>query len=888
MRLIPPITRVACRALGVLSAFCLACIARCNAVAEEDLALVPWPKSVQRSEGFLSLAAEVRVVHPDETTRLAAEIVAEELSRVTGVDARTVLDSPRPGDVVVGLEAAHVRARDDEYRLDVNDRVTLTGTTPRSLALGTSTLVQLVQVRDGQATWPCVTIQDWADLAYNGTLLDVARKPYSIEVLRQCVRVCHYYKIRYLLLHLSDENAWTFPSTRYPQLGSQNFAWAGGPAPRAYDLAALQDLVAFADARGVTIVPEMEVPGHSGQLRGTLPEVFGYRNERGETLSLGVINMAREEAYEVLSTLVGEMCDVFRSSPYFHIGCDEASLGGINDAAEAREFARQNQLEQPEDIFNAFVHRMHAIVKSHGKRMIVWEGAPTGPKPLPSDVIFMPWVGGSDAALHLIRAGHQVINAPWGVEQPYFDPYCVNAAQLERGEPLLLGATSLLWQSEAEKALDFLRFTGALRNEPTYFTRSERNYDDFLARWQETGSRLDRLLYGFSMHELGTMDVRLEQSPTKVFADPATLTLEPPHAAGVVRFTLDGTEPVGVSPEWCEPLRLTQTTLLKARWFPAEGSAGDVFSREFRRLRRIEHDAIGAAVTVSDSRPGYSGPGAKGLTDGFLAAGNDYDKPGWVGWANRGTPLSITLDLGRSLPIERCAAHLLRAGGGVGLAQAIEFAISDDGLQFLPGIQVDQEVGLRQRGWYAADLGGAHARYVRATIAHGADWTFVDEFAVSGQPVDDSVSHAARGKNVTLAFEPHAYTAPGIQGLTDAQVSEEPNFLSLEWLGFETHPFEATLDLGETTAVERVGARFLEDAQGGIFVPQSLTILASTDGTEFRQVGLWQRPSDPRGRSIASILVPLVDVRTRYLKLVAHPAGPWIFVDEILVDPAPK
>src|SRR4030095_5015159 len=111
-----------------------------------------------------------------------------------------------------------------------------------------------------------------------------------------------------------------------PQLGSKNFAWAGGAKPAVYRLDELKDLVAYADVRAVTLVPEMETPGHSGQLRGTLPGVFGYRDASGKTITPGVLNMVSERSFEALETLVKEISEVFRSSPYFHVGCDEASV----------------------------------------------------------------------------------------------------------------------------------------------------------------------------------------------------------------------------------------------------------------------------------------------------------------------------------------------------------------------------------------------------------------------------------------------------------------------------------------------------------------------------------------------------------------------------------
>lgn len=849
---------------------------------------------VRVESGEIKLTSQSRIVATDARLLPLATILANEINRATGVQLATGTQLARPGDIALVLSAPDAKERNDAYRITVEDHATVTAAAYRGVALGTVTLLQAVQRVNPQnlraapdEIWlPRMIVHDWPRFSYNGALLDVARKPYSIAILRQCVEVCRFYKIRYLQLHLSDENAWTFPSTKFPQLGSHNFAWAGGDKPAVYKLDELKELVAFADARGVTLVPELEVPGHSGQLRGTLPEVFGYRDAVGKTVTLGVINMARDEALAALDTLVGEMCDIFQSSPFFHVGCDEASPAGIEEMFEVKEFAAQNKLASPHDLFNVFVKRLHGIVKARGKRMIVWEGAPLDPRPLPTDIIFMPWVGKSGFAARLVKDGFSVINAPWGVEQPYFDPFQINGAQVSRDEPLLFGATSLLWQAESERAVPFLRFTGALRNEPAWNPDAGRDLGDFLVRVSATDPLLDRLLYGFSFVANSALDATFHQTLDPIFDKPGALTLDTLLPPGQVRYTLDASEPTSESPVYQGPIDLRRTTLIKARRFLADGSsAGNLFVREYRRLPAVRHDGIGAKVTINPAKPGYFGPGPQGLADGYLAAGYDLDKPGWVGWANDGQPLTITLDLGRSQELHRVAAHCLRAAGGVAIPARVAFLVSDDGQTFRPLATVEGESGTRRRGWFAADVEAATARFLRVSPQPGGDWTFIDEITVNAEPDEKPKWHSAIGRPVKLAQDPFAYTAPGVEGLTDGHVSEEPNFLSLEWLGFDGRALDATIDLGEIKSISTVGANFLQDMGAGIFIPHSVEVSVSDDGTTFREVGKITRPSDNRSRYPSRLSIDLENVRSRHVKLVARPAGQWLFVDEVFVNP---
>jgi hexosaminidase len=130
--------------------------------------------------------------------------------------------------------------------------------------------------------FPKVFIRDWPHADYCGVMLDVARQDHPIEAIRKVVQICRFYKARYLQLHLTDDQGWTFPSTKYPKLGTKNHGAHGGIAPRVYNLDELKALVAYANARGVTIVPELEMPGHSGAALRSVPEIFDAINPQSK------------------------------------------------------------------------------------------------------------------------------------------------------------------------------------------------------------------------------------------------------------------------------------------------------------------------------------------------------------------------------------------------------------------------------------------------------------------------------------------------------------------------------------------------------------------------------------------------------------------------------
>jgi len=856
-----------------------------GAADDDKLALIPWPKSVVVGRGELVFQPRARLRAAEAALAPLAKILADEMYRAHGLRPAVSVGEAGPGDLELKIEKGR---RPRSYALRVADRATVAGADYNAVAQGTVTLLQAMRRQDGKVSVPRLAIEDEPYFAYCGAMLDVARKPHSLETLRQCVEAARFYKIRFIHLHLSDENAWTFPSTAYPELGKTNFAWAGGDKPTVYPLEGLKELVAYADARGVTFVPELETPGHSGALRGSLPQIFGYFDESGKPIPSGVINMASDEAYRALDTIVGEMCDVFKSSPYFHIGCDEASVD-IENIPAVHKWAERHNLPRPyvASVFCHHVRKMNEIVKKHGKRMIVWEGAPLEPLPPPKDVIFMPWVGGHGMAAEYVRRGYEIINPPWGTKKEYFDPFDVNGAQIPRDQRLLIGATSISWEAVENMALPFFRFRAALRNEPTYNPDAGRDLDDFLFRHRRTDALLDKLIAGLTFRAEGLLPPVVFGRPEAVFTDRAVLTLDTHLEAAPIRYTLDGTDVQSTSALYRKPIVLTDTATVRARAFPQDRAhpLGE-FTRAYAKATPIPHDAVGAKVVLDPDTPGYFGPGPKGLTDGMLALGDSYGDPGWLGW-NVSQPIVATLELSRRTTVRTVAARFGRSGGGLEIPKNFVVQLSDDGQAFRDAAEVGREKALTRRGWYVAELARpTPARFIRVTAAPGGEWTFLDEVAVNAQPPGPNFRHAALGKPVALATPPSpSYSQSGLESLTDGYIGFTPHCANLGWLGWEGKNIEATVDLGKPRKLRSAGGHFMQFVFAGVFLPGKIDVLVSNDGREFLPAATIVTPQPKDGQLVRTLSADLKGITARYVRFVAYTNGMWLFLDELIVNP---
>ncbi|MCY2925737.1 MAG: family 20 glycosylhydrolase [Planctomycetota bacterium] len=586
-------------------AFCLALTLTCAAARAQEAGpnLVPTPKSITLAGGSLALTGNSHVVATDAALKPLAGVLAGEISRLTGTAIEVADGQGGAGDIILKIDPALradaditavqgqklVKTRDFAHTIKVSDRALVEGFDARAVAEGTATLLQAIKVVEGRALVTKMVVKDWPAFDYTGVMVDVAREHIPIDTLKAVIEACRLWKIRYCQLHLSDDEAFVFPSKAFPQAGSQNYSRSGGPTPRVYSLKELQDLVAFADARGVTLVPELDTPSHSQALWSTVPVFAGPK----------IMNITSDEMYKALDTLIGEMCEVFKSSPYFHIGGDEVYLFEIAEWKPALDYMQAKGIKDINEAMAQHAMRTNEIVRKHGKFTLAWEGAVEGaegrpwtlPAPAPEQIVPMCWIPYPTAGA-IRQQGYTTITVPWDTGAlATFSPYNCNGVPIAPGEGKMLGAAQTMWMSTAS-AIVGNHLGGDVNGSSTegYI----RSLCDRMERTWNPDAKVDEAAYKAklaatrSLMEALVLPVKIEGAPVGYpswpvlgrfyCTQPVKVKLSSVAGApgGEIRYTLDGTEPTATSPVYSGVLTVEGTTAVHAALFQNGKRAGAV------------------------------------------------------------------------------------------------------------------------------------------------------------------------------------------------------------------------------------------------------------------------------------------------------------------------
>jgi hexosaminidase len=243
-----------------------------------------------------------------------------------------------------------------------------------------------------------------------------------------------------------------------------------------------------------------------------LPDVVGT-----DPLSGNAISPGRESTYKAMDTLVGEICKVFTSTPYFHIGADEVGKAAWAKCKYCIEYRKQHGIEDDEELYRHFIVRMNDIVKKHGKRMIVWEGFKVAGKiQIPKDITVMEFESLYELPQNLVAAGYTLINTAWQplyvVNQRNWSPEKIQSWNMFRWEnwwdqskaypngidvpetPLVIGAQMCAWEQPANAEIGSLRRRLAAMSERVWDHQTKRAFADFSARLDVTDAQLTKLL----------------------------------------------------------------------------------------------------------------------------------------------------------------------------------------------------------------------------------------------------------------------------------------------------------------------------------------------------------------------------------------------------------
>lgn len=366
-----------------------------------DLNIIPTPKSVFGGSGVVFAPPVLRRGDFDNE----AELFACRFEKAHGI--ALPFSDEGSGGIFTGL---HSGLAPEEFRLECEgEAVTVYASSPSGAAGGFNALLQMSEVRDGKLLLPDVTLCDRPDWDYRGLLIDCARSFHTVEELKNYIELCSIYRVRYLHLHLTDDESYTLPSKLFPKLTSEK---------NSYSVEDIRELEAFAARRHVELIPEIDTPGHSTVLRRAYPEIF-------EAEDSGIMRFSKEST-KACADLYKEVCTMFPASRYIHIGGDEPILGRWLECEKSMAYAKECGITFDEGhaipgreyfmlaILAHFIKSNAEAVLSCGKTPIVWEGFHKSTNCLiPKETLVMVFESLYQLPCELMDAGFKVINCSW-------------------------------------------------------------------------------------------------------------------------------------------------------------------------------------------------------------------------------------------------------------------------------------------------------------------------------------------------------------------------------------------------------------------------------------------------------------------------------------------
>jgi len=439
--------------MRTLAAILIATLTPLLAAAQpQQLPLMPMPSSVQQGSGRLPITPTFSVaVTGSHDASLDREIARfqTQLSRQTGIPLR-----PKAGATATltvhadhGREAIQKLGEDESYNLTVTDSAAqLNAPTPLGIIHGLQTFLQLVQIGPPGFTVPAVTIKDEPRFPWRGTLIDVSRHFIPLDVLKRNVDGLAAVKMNVLHWHLSDDQGFRAESKVFPKLTGE------GSEGHFYTQEEIRDFINYAHDRGIRVIPEFDMPGHSRSWFIGYPELASgpgpYTLEGGGIDP--VIDPTKEETYKFLEKFIAEMAKLFPDA-YFHIGGDEVDGKQWDANPKIQEFKRTHNLKNNQDLQAYFNERLQKIVAKNHKIMVGWDEI-LHPD-LPKTIVVQSWRGQKSLAI-AAQQGYQgllsfgyYLDLMWPASRHYaVDPMSDAAAGLTpEQKKLILGGESCQW-----------------------------------------------------------------------------------------------------------------------------------------------------------------------------------------------------------------------------------------------------------------------------------------------------------------------------------------------------------------------------------------------------------------------------------------------------------
>lgn len=736
-----------------------------------NYALLPTPSNLQPQEGYFPITTKTVFQKNKTYSSFFQRFMLEQ----KGIKTKTTKKKKKTGTVAYELDAS---LAEEAYTLDITtDRILIRGGSAKGFFYADQTLIQLLRLNssnDNGQRVPALQIQDAPRFSWRGMHLDESRHFFGKAFVKEYLDQLAALKMNVFHWHLTDAPGWRIEIKKYPKLtsvgawrpdrsgllyGDADTAKIGEPMTYGgfYTQADIREIVAYATERHITVLPEIEMPGHTTAALVAYPEFScsggpfpmpgGAKNSPYPNFCVG-----NPATMQFLQDILTEVIDLFPAN-YIHIGGDEVERAQWKTCKRCQKRKTELGLAGEAQLQVDFTKRIEDFIRSKGRQLMGWDEIMEGGNLTPSAGV-MVWRG-ENLVREATAAGHEVVIA----HNYYFDLYQGNpqyepvtygykpisevynyepvpADLLPAQQRLVRGVEGCLWSENLYSTRDaeYMLFPRLYALAEVAWTPAARkNWDDF-------ARRLPTRLKWLSQQKINYATAMYNPYPQirfDSFSRNLICRLEQQIPQGDIRYTFDGTAPTLRSELYTRPLVLSKAAMLKAAAFKDEQCISKAVSLEFKPSLACGKPFILKYLP----QPKYNGKRPEALSDG-ISGSNDFHDGNWCGFY--GDDLDLRIDLQTVHNLKAVYLNLLEANGSwIYLPLDLRIEVSEDGQLFETVYQANTAqlaaTSPKRIKPVEVPLNGKKARYVRVyaqnpgqhpVYGDGKCWLMVDEVGV--------------------------------------------------------------------------------------------------------------------------------------------------------------
>lgn len=621
------------------------------------------------------------------------------------VDSNLTLPAGQSGTISYVVDPS-LSGGPEGYELQVSkEGITMKAGSEAGLFYGQQTLRQLLTPEG----LPYVTIKDEPRFKYRGLHLDVSRHFFEKEEVKKLLDVMSHYKLNTLHIHLTDAGGWRFEVDKYPKLTSLGAFrtesdwrkwWDGGDrqyltegTPGAYGgyytKDDIRDLVAYAATKHITIIPEIEFPGHSEEVLTAYPEL----SCSGKPYVNGDFCIGNEKSFTFMEDVLAEVIELFPSQ-YIHIGGDEAGKQAWKTCPKCQALMKEKGMESVDELQSYMIHRAEEYLISKNRKLIGWDEILEGG--LAPEATVMSWRG-EDGGIKSARMGHDVIMTPGNYlyfdfyqadpkTQPYaiggytpikkvysYNPVPVDSLTADESKHII-GVQANTWTEyiQTPEHLEYMMFPRALALAEIAWTPQEkRSWESFKPRLNAQIPELQKMgLHPFTLSDELEVTMQVDTINKNILVQ-----LDAEKYPAEIHYTTDGTISTASSPVYTGPVQVKDSAYIKAAIFKDGQLQGTPSEKKVDY-----HRGINKPIHYNSKLyPGYMAGGMNALLDGYRG-GLTYLDGRWQGYVN---DLDCVVDMEELTDIRKVSARFMQLKGpGVFQPGQVELLTSEDGTNF--------------------------------------------------------------------------------------------------------------------------------------------------------------------------------------------------------------